>query len=92
MRDYELMIIFNEDEIPFNDNKSSISTLLSENKVEIKEEKDYGNRELAYPINEKKRGHYYLFVIKSEQSALTKLENSFKLNRGILRYLIVRQK
>jgi len=85
------MIIFDEDEISLNDNKTTIADLFTKNKVEIKEEKDMGQRDLSFPINEKKRGHYYLYTLECEQDVLNNLESVFKLNKGIMRYLIVRQ-
>ncbi len=91
MRNYELMIIFDEDVISLNDNKTTIADLFTKNKVEIKEEKDMGQRDLSFPINEKKRGHYYLYTLECEQDVLNNLESVFKLNKGIMRYLIVRQ-
>ncbi|MBN2546956.1 MAG: 30S ribosomal protein S6 [Spirochaetes bacterium] len=91
MRKYELMIIFDEEEIPLSDNKSTLAELFTKNKVDIKEEKDIGQKDLSFPINEKKRGHYYLYTIECEQEVLNNLESVFKLNKGIMRYLIVRQ-
>jgi len=85
------MIIFDEDEISLNDNKTTIADLFTKNKVEIKEEKDMGQRDLSFLINEKKRGHYYLYTLECEQDVLNNLESVFKLNKGIMRYLIVRQ-
>ena len=91
MRNYEIMIIFDEDAISLTDNKTTIADLFKKNKVEIKEEKDIGQKDLSFPINEKKRGHYYLYTIECEQEVLNNLESVFKLNKGIMRYLIVRQ-
>lgn len=90
MRQYELMLIFN-DESSFDEIKNKVLNIFNENKVEIIEEKDFGKRELAYQIGDKKKGHYYLFIIKLEQKLLKDLEKSFKLNKDILRYLVIRQ-
>jgi ribosomal protein S6 len=92
MRKYELMIIFDEEAIALTDNKSTIASLFTTHKIEIAEEKDMGQRDLYFTINEKKRGHYYLYTIQSEQNSLSPVESALKLNKGVMRYLIVRQK
>ena len=70
-------------------NKEFITSTLSTNNIKIKEEKDYGQKKLAYPINEKPRGHYYLFTIETNNNDFSELEHSFKLHKGILRYLLL---
>jgi small subunit ribosomal protein S6 len=49
----------------------------------------WGRRRLAYEINRKKTGVYFLFKYKAEGDVPVKFEKAFKLNSNILRYLTV---
>ncbi|HOJ63590.1 MAG TPA: 30S ribosomal protein S6 [Spirochaetota bacterium] len=91
MRNYELMIIYNTEEKGLTEGLEHVKNFFQSHNVEIINEKDYGMRDLAYPIEKKKRGHYYLFNIKTEQANLAKINKDFKLYKPILRYLILKQ-
>ncbi len=91
MRNYEMMIIYNVEEKSLTEGLQHVKDFFNSHNVEIVSEKDYGMRDLAYPIDKKKRGHYYLFNIKAEQATLQKINKDFKLYKPILRYLILKQ-
>lgn len=57
---------------------------------EVLKKNDWGNRRLAFPINEQFRGHYinYDFVGKPEHLAET--ERLMRIDENILRYLSIR--
>ena len=63
MRKYELMVIFDVEGESLDTLKAFTSETLAKNKINIAEENDLGQKELAYLIDEKKRGHYFLFVV-----------------------------
>jgi small subunit ribosomal protein S6 len=87
MRKYEMMAIYDTDEKPLDETKNFIKDTFSANNINIIDEKDIGNRELAYFINKKKRGHYYLFHLEADETKLTEVNKAFKLYKGIMRYL-----
>lgn len=91
MRKYEMMIIFDEEVQVIDQCKAFLYETLKNNKVKIVDEKDMGSRDLAYEIEEKRRGHYYLLHIEAEQKSLPEVERAFKLNKCIMRYINLSQ-
>ncbi len=49
-----------------------------------------GLRNLAYPINNCKRGHYVLLNIISNPEGIKELERKFRLSEDIIRFLIIK--
>lgn len=50
---------------------------------------EWGNRRLAYPIDDLTEGYYVLSIFTSGPDAPAELERVFKITDGILRSLIV---
>jgi small subunit ribosomal protein S6 len=65
-------------------------TLLVQNQAIIVNEENWGLRKLAYPIQKKTTGFYYLIEFQSEGDLLPKLETEYKRDERIIRFLIVR--
>ena len=63
------------------------SGFLSENGAEIVQEDNWGLRKLAYPIQKKSTGFYYLIEFKAEGSAIQKLETEYRRDERIIRFL-----
>ena len=57
--------------------------------AEIIFENNWGMRRLAYPIQKKSTGFYYLIEFKAEGSAIAELEVMFKRDERCLRFLTV---
>jgi small subunit ribosomal protein S6 len=51
---------------------------------------DMGLRDLAYPIEKKKQGHYVLFEIEGSGQEIAELERRMRVNDMIMRYITVR--
>ena len=51
---------------------------------------DMGRRRLAYEINKKTDGYYYLFEIEGSGQEIAELERRMRVNDTIMRYLTVR--
>lgn len=51
---------------------------------------DWGRRQLAYDINKISKAFYILMNIEVSQETLDELENAFRFNDAILRYLATR--
>jgi len=64
--------------------------LILDNSSEIVNEEDWGLRKLAYPIQKKSNGFYYLFQFKSEGSFINKLEVEYKRDERVIRFLTMK--
>jgi len=51
---------------------------------------DIGLRNLAYPIQKKKEGHYVLFEVDGTGQEIAELERRMRVNDMIMRYVTVR--
>ena len=54
---------------------------------EIVYEEDWGLRKLAYPIQKKSTGFYYLIEFKANGAFIRKFETEFRRDERVLRYL-----
>ena len=63
--------------------------LLQENGAEIIYTNNWGLKKLAYPIQKKTTGFYYLIEFKAEGSLIAKLETAYKRDERLLRFLTV---
>jgi len=62
---------------------------ITKNGGEIVYEEDWGIKQLAYPIQHKTSGFYYLIEFKAEPSLIAALEVQYHRDERILRYLTV---
>ena len=70
--------------------KEAVSKYLSvikENGGEVVYEEDWGLRKLAYPIQKKTTGFYYLIEFKAEPQFVATLETQFRRDERIIRFL-----
>jgi len=63
---------------------------LKDNNAEIVHEENWGIRKLAYPIQKKSTGFYYLIEFKVDGQFISKLETEFKRDERLLRFLTVK--
>jgi small subunit ribosomal protein S6 len=54
---------------------------------EIVYEEDWGLRKLAYPIQKKTTGYYYLIEFKSSGAFIQKYETEYRRDERVIRYL-----
>ena len=69
---------------------SKFHKLLAEKGAEVVYENNWGLRKLAYPIQKKSTGFYYLIEFKAEGSAVKDLEVAYKRDEKVLRFLTTR--
>ena len=50
-------------------------------------EEDWGLKQLAYPIQKKTTGFYYLIEFKAEPSLIARLETQYRRDERIMRFL-----
>ena len=60
---------------------------IKENGGEIVYEEDWGLRQLAYPIQKKTTGFYYLIEFKADSQFIDVLETQYRRDERIIRYL-----
>ena len=54
---------------------------------EIVYEEDWGLKQLAYPIQKKTTGFYYLIEFKAEPTLIARLETQYRRDERIMRFL-----
>ncbi|MFZ4740731.1 MAG: 30S ribosomal protein S6 [Bacteroidales bacterium] len=65
-------------------------TYLKEKGAEIVYENNWGLKKLAYPIQKKSTGFYYLIEFKAEGTLVADLETVYKRDERLLRFLTVK--
>ena len=63
---------------------------ITKNKGEVVQEEYWGLRKLAYPIQKKSTGFYYLIRFKSDGSFNEKMETEYKRDERIIRFLTIK--
>ena len=90
-RHYETVFIttpvLSEDQM--KETVTKFRNILKENDAEIVYEESWGLRKLAYPIDKKSTGFYYLIEFKVDPKVIDKLEIEFKRDERILRFMTV---
>jgi len=64
--------------------------ILADGGAKIVHEENWGLRKLAYPIQKKSTGFYYLMEFESEGNLLDKLETEYRRDERIIRFLTVK--
>ncbi|MDR3093951.1 MAG: 30S ribosomal protein S6 [Bacteroidales bacterium] len=62
-------------------------SLIESDGGEVVSEEDWGLRKLAYPIQKKSTGFYYLLDFKAEGTFVNKLETEYRRDERIIRFL-----
>jgi small subunit ribosomal protein S6 len=64
--------------------------LIKKHEGNIIHEENWGLKKLAYPIQKKSTGFYYLFEFVAEGSLIAPLETEFKRDERIIRYQTIK--
>ena len=88
---YETVFIMNPvlSEEQVKDAVAKFRKYLTDHKAEIIFENNWGMKKLAYPIQKKKSGFYYLIEFKSAPELIGKLELEYKRDERLMRFLTV---
>ena len=93
MRKYEIMFIARPT-LSVEEKKSVItkfSKILTDNKATIINEKDMGQRELAYEIKDFKSGFYYVITLEAnDDKAINEFDRQGRNSSDIIRHLITK--
>ncbi|MBX3283119.1 MAG: 30S ribosomal protein S6 [Acidobacteria bacterium] len=91
-RTYEVMYIVNPETASDRIEKlnAAVGQLIEKEGGSVVKVDDIGLKDLAYPIEKKKQGHYVLFEIEGTGQEIAELERRMRVNDMIMRYITVR--
>ena len=92
MNKYEIMFIVRPDmeEAEIKKTAEEMKKVLTDKGAKALEEKQMGQRELAYEINKFKTGYYYLYVVEANAEAVKEFDRVARINESLLRHLVVK--
>lgn len=92
MNKYEITFIVKSDmeEAEIKKTAEAMKKVLTDKNAKILEEKVMGQRELAYEINKKKTGYYFLYVVEADSDTVKEFNRVSGINENLLRHLIVK--
>ena len=88
MQLYETIYIVKQDldSKLIKDVEDKYDNLLKLNKATIEYKENWGLRNLAYKIQNYKKGYYYMVVFNSDLLALEELERNFRIDENVIRF------
>ena len=89
MQLYETIYIVKQDldNTALKEVESKYENLLKLNKAIIEYKENWGLRNLAYKIQNYKKGFYYMIVFNGEKESVSELERNFRIDENIIRFL-----
>ena len=92
MNKYEIMFIVRPDmeEAEIKKTAEEMKKVLTDKGAKAWEEKQMGQRELAYEINKFKTGYYYLYIVEANAEAVKEFDRVARINESLLRHLVVK--
>lgn len=93
MNIYELMFILDPEMGKEEQEKflSRLDMIVKRGEGEIFRLDDLGNRQMAYKINKKSRGHYLLGYLEGPGAMLSEIEHFLRIDENVLRFILVKQ-
>ena len=92
MNKYEIMFVVKPtlDEASIKKVFEDTKAMLKKNKAKIVEEKEMGQKELAYEIKKHKTGYYFLLVIEADGEVVKEFNRVCNISEDIIRYLVTK--
>ena len=90
MGKYEIMYILVptlEDEARKNE-IAKLHGILAEQKCQVKDVKEWGLRDFAYPMKKLNKGYYVVIKVTAEPEGLNEFSRLAKLDNNVVRFLI----
>jgi small subunit ribosomal protein S6 len=93
MADYELTVMLDSGLKKGEKEKviAKIKSWIKKGKGKVNDENEWGVKDLAYPIEKKTKALYYFFNLSAEGNLNNILDGEVKLDKKIMRYLLVRK-
>jgi small subunit ribosomal protein S6 len=91
LKSYETVFVLNPvlSEEQTKETIAKFRDLLKSSGVEIVYENNWGLKKMAYPVQKKTTGFYYLIEFKAEGEVISKLEVEYQRDERIMRFLTV---
>lgn len=67
-----------------------LSAFLDKQGAKVSKTEYWGLRNLSYPINKQRKGHYALFNVDGPAAAIHELERAHRISDDIMRYMTIR--
>lgn len=92
MRKYEIMFIIKPtlDEASIKNAFENVKKVLTDNKAKVLEEKEMGQRDLAYEIKKHKTGYYFLLTVEASNEAINEFNRISNISEDIIRSLVTK--
>ena len=92
MKKYEIMFIVKPtlEEASIKKVFENTKKMLTDNNATILEEKEMGQRDLAYEIKKHKTGYYYLLVLEAPVEAINEFNRIAGISQDIIRSLVTK--
>jgi small subunit ribosomal protein S6 len=91
MQTYEMMCIFDPKVSGDAETTTMVESILEESGATEVIREDLGMKRLAYLINKRSEGHYFLFRFLLDQQAVTAVRKELGIKESLLRYLLIRR-
>ena len=92
MRPYETLVVLRTD---LGEESSRLlsrfEAVITGGGGQLEANRDWGVRDLAYPIGKQRQGHYHLLEYQAEPTAVKELERNLRIVEGVLRFVSVQQ-
>lgn len=92
MNKYEIMFIVKPtlEEASIKKSFEDMKKLLTDNKANILEEKEMGQRDLAYEIKKHKTGYYFLLTVEAPREAISEFNRIANISDTVIRALVTK--
>ncbi|MBR6949521.1 MAG: 30S ribosomal protein S6 [Bacilli bacterium] len=92
MNKYEIMFVVRPDmeEAEIKATAEEMKKVLTDGKVNFVEEKNMGQRELAYEVKKFKTGYYFLYIVEANSKTIDEFDRVVRINEKVIRHLIVK--
>ncbi len=92
MNKYEIMFIVRPDmeEAEIRKTAEEMKKVLDNGQTTFVEEKNMGQRELAYEIKKFKTGYYFLYVVEANTDVVNEFDRVVRISENVIRHLIVK--
>lgn len=90
MKKYEIMYILTAtlDDAARKEEVAKLQTILEKNGAKVTDTKEWGVKDLAYPIKKQSKGYYVVLKVSAETAALKEFDRLAKLDSSLMRHLI----
>lgn len=92
MKKYEIMFIVKPtlDEAGIKKAFENAKQVLTDNKAKVLEEKEMGQKDLAYEIKKHNTGYYFLLVVEASNEAISEFNRISNISEDIIRSLVTK--